>query len=99
MPVFEIICLANSLKHGGRCLAGFKTDESGWLRPVSGKFDGRLYPEHYTLANGQEAVLFNILRIGCTHPRPEAHQPENWAISERQWQFIGNCTTTLTDFC
>ena len=92
MPVFEMICLANSLKHGGRCVAGFKTDGSGWLRPVSGKFDGRLYPEHYTLTNGQEAALFHILRIECTHARPEVHQPENWAISDRKWQFVDYAT-------
>jgi hypothetical protein len=92
MPIFEIICLANSWKHGGRCIAGFKTDGSGWLRPVSGKFDGSLYEEHYTLANGQEPALFNILRIECTHARPEAHQPENWAIADRKWQLIGSAT-------
>ena len=89
MPSFKMICLANSFKHGGRCIAGFKTDGSGWLRPISSKFDGTLYEEHYTLANGQEPQLFNIIKIECTQPRPEWHQPENWIISNRRWQLVG----------
>ncbi|MGI8908886.1 MAG: dual OB domain-containing protein [Candidatus Sumerlaeaceae bacterium] len=28
----EIICLANSRKHGGRCVAGLRTDGGGWVR-------------------------------------------------------------------
>jgi hypothetical protein len=35
MPTFEMICLAKSSKRGGICIAGLKTDGSGWLRPVS----------------------------------------------------------------
>lgn len=26
MPVVEMVCLANSYKHGGRCVAGLRTD-------------------------------------------------------------------------
>ncbi|WP_204106082.1 MULTISPECIES: hypothetical protein [Spirulina sp. CCY15215] len=93
MTTFEIICLANSLKHGGRCIAGFKTDGSGWLRPVSSQTDGTLYQEHYTLSNGQEPELFNILRIECDRPHSRIHQPENWIVSDRPWQFMGWPTT------
>lgn len=93
MRTFEIICLANSLKHGGRCIAGFKTDGSGWLRPVSSKTDGTLHEEHYTLPNGQEPELFNILKIECDRPYSCSHQPENWIVSDRPWQFMGWPTT------
>lgn len=93
MPNFEIICLAKSTKHGGICIAGIKTDGSGWLRPVSNKKDGTLYPEHYTLEDGSEPELFDIIRIPCTKPEPKCHQPENWLIQPNKfWKFIGNCT-------
>jgi len=90
MPSFEIICLANSIKHGGRCIAGLKTDASGWLRPISTTRDGTLYEEHYTLEDGSEPQLFDVLRIECTQPYPSCHQPENWVINDRrQWQRLG----------
>ncbi len=89
MPTFEIICLANSTKHGGRCIAGLKTDGSGWLRPVSIKSDGTLYPEHYMLDGDKEPKLFDILEIECIDHRPECHQPENWIISQKRWKFVG----------
>ena len=93
MPTFEIICLANSLKHGGRCIAGFKTDGSGWFRPVSAKADGTLYEEHYALANGRKPQLFSIIEIECDRRHSRPHQPENWQISDRSWQFVGWPTT------
>lgn len=89
MPTFEIICLANSFKHGGRCIAGFKTDGSGWIRPVSKKIDGTLYEEHYQLSDGGVPVLFSILRIECYKPNPQCHQPENWVVSEGTWEQVG----------
>ncbi|KZL47629.1 dual OB domain-containing protein [Nodularia spumigena] len=93
MPIFEIICLAKSTKHGGICIAGLKTDGSGWLRPVSNKRDGTLYPEHYTLTNDSEPQLFDIIRIPCTKPEPKCHQPENWLIDSRKsWEVLGSLT-------
>lgn len=89
MPTFEIICLANSIKYGGRCIAGFKTDGSGWIRPVSPKIDGTLYPEHYQLSNGEEPQLFSLLKIEFRKHHPQCHQPENWVINERKWQHRG----------
>ena len=92
MQTFEIICLANSLKHGGRCIAGIKTDGSGWLRPVSGRGDGTLYEEHYTLANGEQPKLFDILQIPCQEPDPRDYHPENWAIAPKKWRQKGTAS-------
>jgi hypothetical protein len=93
MPTFEIICLAKSTKHGGMCIAGIKTDGSGWLRPVSNKRDGTLYPEHHTLEDGSELKLFDIIRIQCSRPQPKNHQPENWLIEPNKlWKIVGTPT-------
>jgi len=95
MPVFEIVCLANSLKYGRRCIAGIKTDSSGWLRPVSQSEDGALGEEHYLLEDRQEPQLFSILKINCSQPCPQPHQPENWYVSRQwweRWQFVGMAT-------
>lgn len=93
MPTFEIICLAKSTKHGGICIAGIKTDGSGWLRPVAHKKDGTLYPEHYTLEDGNEPQIFDIIKIPCSKPQPKFHQPENWVIEPNKlWKLLGTPT-------
>jgi hypothetical protein len=89
MPTFDIICLANSLKHGGRCIAGFKTDGSGWIRPISHKKSGVLYEEHYTLNTQKAPKLLDIIRINFHNPHTQPHHPEDWLISEKSWQFMG----------
>jgi hypothetical protein len=89
MPTFEIICLASSDKNRGRCIAGLKTDGSGWLRPVSAQPDGTLYPDNYILDIDREPQLFDILEVECSEHRPECHQPENWVIKPKKWRFVG----------
>jgi hypothetical protein len=89
MHTFEIICLANSVKNGGRCIAGLKTDASGWLRPVSLLPHGTLQHENYMLETGCEPQIFDILEIECSDHRPECYQPENWIISSKKWRFVG----------
>jgi hypothetical protein len=88
MPVFEIICLARSDKNQGRCIAGLKTDGSGWLRPVSTQSDGTLYRDNYILDTAREPQLFDVLEIECSEHRPECHQPENWVIKQKKWRFV-----------
>jgi hypothetical protein len=34
MAQVDLICLANSRKLGGRCVAGLRLDGSGWVRRV-----------------------------------------------------------------
>ena len=88
MPQFEIICLANSRKHGGRCVAGLQTDGLGWLRPVGMLAGGTIYPPHYTLNDGTEAGLLDVIQVGVGAHRPAPHQPENWVIDGTTWALL-----------
>jgi hypothetical protein len=89
MPTVEIICLANSRKHSGRCVAGLRTDGQGWIRPVGPSDNGTLFPWHYTLADGTEPHLLDILRIELDSHQPKSHQPEDWRIAEKTaWQLL-----------
>ncbi len=93
MLTFDIICLAKSTKLGGICLAGIKTDGTGWLRPISNRINGTLYPEHYTLRDGREVQLFDIIRIPMIRYEPKCHQPENYLIHySYKWQILGQAT-------
>ncbi|KFD41423.1 hypothetical protein DK28_0209205 [Peptococcaceae bacterium SCADC1_2_3] len=88
MPVVEIICLANSIKWGGRCVAGLRTDGQGWVRPVSNSRHGSLDNRHYKLPDGSEPRPLDVLRISLRNPQPQPYQPENWLIDNVSWQLI-----------
>lgn len=47
MPKVRFVCLANSFKERGRCVAGIVLDENNnptntWIRPVSNSLHGEL---------------------------------------------------------
>jgi len=88
LPTIEIICLANSRKLSGRCIAGLRTDGRGWIRPVSESPDGTLFQGHYVLKDGSEAQVLDVLKIELLKPRPAPYQPENWVISSTHWKLI-----------
>ena len=85
MPTLDVICLANSWKHGGRCVAGLRMDGGGWVRPVSREPGGVLLAWHYTLASGGEAALLDVLQMRLVGPQPEPHHPENWLMDYGLW--------------
>jgi hypothetical protein len=88
MPTFEMLCLANSKKHGGRCVAGLRADGEGWIRPVSFEREGTLFDRHCTLDDGSLASVLDLIRIRFATPRPEPHHPENQLITHTGWQLV-----------
>jgi hypothetical protein len=91
--ICRIVCLANSRKHGGRCVAGkVLTDDHStgeWIRPVSGAEDGRLDPDDTAVDTGEMPALGDILRIR-TGPRRNAGYPrENRLIGPGPWRRDG----------
>lgn len=96
MPVLkEIVCLANSTKTGGRCIAGREwggREAGDWIRPVS------MRPTHeisttesrYHHDGGGQPALLDVVRIPLVEHRPLAHQTENYTIDERySWARVG----------
>lgn len=88
MLSIEIMCLANSIKHGGRCVAGLRLDGQGWLRPVSNQPDGTLAYYHYRYADSSVVRTLDVVRIGLLKPRPAPYQPENWVIDGKPWTLV-----------
>lgn len=88
MPVFDILCLANSNKMRGSCIAGLRLDGGGWIRPVARTPHGELYPAHYILQDGSCPQLFDRIRISFIERSASAHQPENWLIADEPWQLV-----------
>src|SRR5687768_8614729 len=88
MPAVEMICLANSKKHGGRCVAGLRLDGQGWVRPVGVGKDGTLYPRQYRLTDGTSARVLDRLRVQLYAPHPKPHHPEDWYVSGAPWELL-----------
>lgn len=93
MPVVDMICLANSRKHSGRCVAGLLVGPhdgvgEGWIRPV-GNNDLRILMErHYTFAGGKEAAPLDLIRMELDRPDKKPHHPEDWLASPKRWELL-----------
>lgn len=80
----RIVCLANSRKMSGRCVAGRELASgipAGWVRPVSARPHEEVALEEQTYKTGEIPQLLDIIDIVFTAARPGAHQPENWLLS------------------
>ncbi len=91
MAKVEIICLANSKKLGGRCIAGIRTDGKGWIRLIGRNDDqGALFPDDYTLIDGSEPKKLSVIEIGISTSKPKPYQPENWLIESTPWRLVSH---------
>ncbi len=88
MTQIDLVCLANSRKHGGHCVAGWRVDGGGFVRLVSPLADGTLTPIDLRLGERDEPQMFDLIRVGIASPRPMPHQRENLVIDESPWQLL-----------
>ena len=80
----RIICLANSKKFKGRCLAGKLYTHGkigGWIRPVSNRSDDSLNKLERQVGKDTEPKLLDILEFGIKKSISTGHQVENWLIN------------------
>jgi hypothetical protein len=86
MPLVDLICLANSTKLGGRCVAGLRLDGNGWVRPIASETaHGQLYSRHYRLEGDAEPEVLDVIGVDLVEYRPMPDQPENWLIGPKPW--------------
>jgi len=91
MSQIRIVCLANSYKEGGRCVAGIKVDESGnpekpikWIRPVCATTEGEI-PTQLV----QNLCPLDIIQFEKTADAPKVFQTENILFDEKSLQING----------
>jgi len=71
----EFVCLANSWREGGRCVAGVRTDDPAtWVRPVP-RGNGPLSED-----SCRGFGPFDVVRVEVTGQTPDRYQPENWEL-------------------
>ena len=88
MPATTMVCLANSRKRGGRCVAGLAWeahDHWAWIRPVSSHGTGELNSERF-YDDGSEPQLLDVIDLSLLKPAPLGCHAEDILIdSSRLW--------------
>lgn len=85
----DLVCLANSRKLGGRCVAGVALSSGEWIRPVSNREQGTLYRADYEFSSGEGPELLDVVVVPLALAAPEPHQPENHRLAAGTWRRIG----------
>ncbi|MFD9162861.1 hypothetical protein ACFVZ8_12830 [Streptomyces sp. NPDC059558] len=77
-----IVCLANSRKLSGRCVAGMLADGSGeWVRPVSARPNREVSTYERQYADGTDPNVLDIVSVALIRPQPHDFQSENWLLN------------------
>lgn len=88
MPVKRIICLANSRKLNGRCVAGIEIADGqrlGWIRPVSDREHQEVSEYERQYQNGADPRVLDIMDIPLLKAQPHECQQENWLLDPKQY--------------
>jgi hypothetical protein len=84
----QLVCLANSRKHSGRCVAGKEVLATGcgeWIRPVSARPSAEISEEERRYENGVLPRVWDIIAIPMIGPTPQLYQSENYTIDARHY--------------
>ncbi|WP_424946793.1 dual OB domain-containing protein [Candidatus Spongiihabitans sp.] len=88
-----IVCLANSRRTGGYCVAGKEVVSEGcggWIRPVSERETEEISQQEQTLPDGSLLQLLDVVTIPMQEPKPKHHQQENHLIDGTgSWEKTG----------
>ena len=77
----QILCLANSRKPSGRCVAG-KEKSGSWIRPVSTRPGGELSEQERWFENGVDPKVGDIINVPMLGKQKHAFQTENHTIDD-----------------
>ena len=104
--VKRIVCLANSRKYGGRCVAGKELlpdgRAGGWIRPVSNRENEEVSERERCYADGEDPRVLDIIDLPLFSHRPKTYQQENWLLNPGvRWTKTGralwNDLSTMVD--
>jgi hypothetical protein len=85
----RMVCLANSRKLHGRCVAGrelINNQPAGWIRPVSDRQHEEVSEYERQYEDGTDPLVLDIIDVPLKQPRAKDSQPENWLLDpEHYW--------------
>lgn len=94
MPtVKRILCLANSKKLSGRCVAGREVLDDGpgsWVRPVSDREHEEVSEDERQYRDGSDPRVLEVIDVPLVRHHPHACQSENWLLdADQYWSRVG----------
>ena len=91
--VKRIVCLANSRKLHGRCIAGREwcgARAGRWVRPVSERVGQEVSEYERQYEDGSDPQVLDIVDVPVLEARPTGWQTENWLLDpEYYWEKAG----------
>jgi hypothetical protein len=104
MPEYkEFLCLANSKKLGGNCVAGKIVDKGKvgqWIRPVSARNTGELSNRDRRYRDGSDPRIFDIIRAPFLEKQAHKYQIENYVIDDTiYWERVGRANSAQIRNC
>ena len=91
--VKRIVCLANSRKLHGRCVAGreWRDGRPGpWIRLVSDRENQEVSEYERQYEDGSDPKVLDVIDVPVLAPRPDGCQSENWLLDpEYYWEKVG----------
>ena len=99
----RIVCLANSRKLSGRCVAGREIEggtAGSWIRPVSSRPDEEVSEYERQYKDGSDPRVLDVIDVPLLKPRPRGYHSENWLLDpEYYWSRVRRLEATeLADY-
>ena len=100
----RIVCLANSRKPSGRCIAGKEIHSDGrpgaWVRPVSDRETGEVSEDERQYDDGSDPSVLDVIDVPVLDAQPSSFQRENWLLDPKYYWSRIRCMTRneLADF-
>ena len=83
LEVKRVVCLANSRKLSGRCIAGKEIADrrvADWIRPVSSRPSEEVSEHERQYEDGSDPRVLDVVDIPLLGHRPKSFQQENWLL-------------------
>ena len=92
--VKRIVCLANSRKLSGRCIAGKELlgdgSSSQWIRPVSARETEEVSEYERQFEDGSDPRVLDVVDVPLLDAVPKNYQQENWLLDPNNyWERVG----------
>jgi hypothetical protein len=91
----RILCLANSRKHSGRCIAGreiLNGQPGAWIRPVSAREHQEVSESEWQYPDGSDPMVLDLIHAPLVEPHPHNFQQENGLLDPNfYWQKVDRC--------
>ncbi len=89
----RVVCLANSRKLSGRCVAGkelSKKELGQWVRPVSERPFQEVSEHERHYQDGSDPRVLDVVDVPIKEHRPKSFQTENWLLDPHlYWVRVG----------